>query len=239
MPSTTLPLGTEVTYRGMTGAEEDLLMNDKKFRSGEAIDEILAGCVESITTGEGEDAKTKDFIQVGDIQRLKTPDRLALLLNIRRASYGDQQEVELGCTNKACGDTFNVVVDLSQIENVPAPEDYEADIGFEVVIGEGDDKKVIRFDYMTGHRERALAKQQSNLMTFAMLSRIKEVEGVHKNDVRKWLLGLPVLLRRDLRSKMSEVEAGPSMERTADCPVCGEEVAFHIHAQPGFFFPEG
>lgn len=238
MAELTLPLGTHVTYRGMTGRDEDILTNQKKFRSGDAIDEVMASCVQSVTTGEGEDAKTKDYIQVGDIRRLKTPERIALLYAIRQASYGDTLEVELRCTNPSCGEEYSVSVDLKEMDNIPCPADYAGD-GFEVAVedAEGESRKVI-FDYMDGRREQQLAKQTQGVATFAMLARIKEVEGVHKNDIKQWLLDLPVRQRQVLRKKMADFECGLDTELRADCTFCGTENSFQPHGTKDFFFPE-
>lgn len=238
MPILKLPLGGMVRYRGMTGREEDLLMNQRKFKSGEAIDEVLANCVEAFGTEDESGAfqPTKEFVQVDDILRLKTPDRLALLLAVRRESYGDELDVEMKC--ESCDETFNANIDLSQIETKPVPEDYDPENGFEVVLGSGEDKKHVRFDYMTGNHERVLAKQKDNLMTAAMRARLRSVEGVHRNDLKRWLLELPIHLRRELRQKMSDSDCGPVMSRKVDCPYCGHEHTISVHHAPGFFYPE-
>lgn len=238
MPILKLPLGGAVKYRNMTGAEEDLLTNQKKFQSGEAIDEILANCTEAIGSVDeaGEFHPDREFIRVEDIQRLKTPDRMALLLAVRRESYGDELDVDLRC--ESCEQDFSANIDLSQVEMKPVPEDYDPDQGFEVEVDVDGKPTRIRFDYMTGNHERMLAKQKDNLMTAAMQARLREVEGVNRNDFRRWLLNLPVTARRDLRKMMSETDCGPVMRRTVDCPYCGHEHQINAHHAPGFFFPE-
>ena len=44
MYSFELPSGTELELREMTGAEEELLTNQRLIRSGEAINQVLRNC---------------------------------------------------------------------------------------------------------------------------------------------------------------------------------------------------
>ena len=222
MPKMTLPSGITIEYRGMTGRDEDLLTNRKKLMSGEAMDEILKNCI--IDFG----GKAP---MLSDVEALISPDRIALLLAIRIESYGDSMDVELDCGNEACaGNKTRVTVDLSTIESTPLPE---GEGGFEVTV-EG---KRVKFGYLTGKKERALAKTKEDLLTTAMALRLIEVEGIHANDHKKWLRDLPVAGRRTLRDAMAATDAGPQTVKTADCSSCGNELRFDVQAQVSFFFP--
>lgn len=241
MPIMELPLGAAVKYRGMTGREEDILTNEKKRRTGEFIDEILANCVQEMGTLTDEGFQAADgmkVVQEGDILRLKAPDRTALLLAVRQASYGDEMDMETKCVN--CENLFSVNVDLSEaVEHRPVPEDYIEGRGFEVTLAEGTEEEVVvTFDYMNGHGERMVSKQQDAILTAAMRARLKEVSGIHKNDLKNWLLDLPIRLRNQLRNRMAEKDAGPDMSFTFDCPYCSQEHRESLHSSPGFFFPE-
>lgn len=224
MPLLKLPLGQEVEYRGMTGREEDILTNRKKVMSGEALDEVLANC--TLRIGENKN------VQIGDVQRLKGPDRAALLIAIRRESFGDELTADLKCDE--CREMFGVSVDLSQLPDRPAPEG-EAPYTIEVEV---DGKPVkLMVDFIDGRAENALAKVKDNVATMAMLYAIKEIEGVHSNDKKRWLLDLPIRARNEIRDKLKILECGPDPVATADCPNCGNEVTFNVQSQPGFFFP--
>jgi hypothetical protein len=237
MPELKLPLGTAVTYRGMRGRDEDLLANEKKMRSGEAIDELLANCVQAIgTLDDGVFEVEKGHVQVGDILKLKTPERTALLLAVRQESYGDELPVEIEC---GCGNKYNVKVNLSELEQVEPPEGYAAGHPVEARLSSG---AVVRFDYMDGNRERVLArtadKDKDKLITTSMGLRIVEVEGIARNDVTRWLRELPVRDRLELRQEMAKTDCGPKTDATADCDACGQENTFNVQLQKGFFFPE-
>lgn len=256
MAETTLPLGTNVTYRGMTGTDEDLLSNNAKVRSGQAINQILANCTSRLAL-PGKDAKTN--ISENDFSRLKSPERSALLLAIRRESYGDDVLIDLQCA--ACREKFAITFDLAQLKVKPArkaadgtidpgpytltltlPGVQPAKSGLTGVEAEDDSAPRVRevvVDFLDGRREVELAKTKENIASMAMLVRIKSVEGVHQNRVFEWLQNLPVASRSALRKEMATTECGIEEEQTADCPSCGEEVAFNALQQPRFFFPQG
>lgn len=230
-----LPLGTAVRVRGMTGRDEDILTNRKKMQNGEAIDEIMANCVEAIghLDEEGNFVADKEFVQVSDVLRLKTPDRVMLLHEIRRESFGDEVPTDLVC--EACNTKFSVAVDLTQLPVVDLPDDYDPEFGYEVKLSDG---TTVQFDYMNGNRERQLAKVRDNRMTMGMLARLGEVEGVDRGNRKAWLLNLPVKLRNELRRKMVDKECGVDTNVTADCTACGAENQFNVQGHPSFFFPE-
>jgi hypothetical protein len=223
-----LPLGGTAEVRGMKGREEDLLSNEKLVRSGEAMELLLAGCTSRLrelteeTEGRG--------IRTADTEALLSPDRVALLLAIRAETYGDTVECELQCAERSCREKFAVDVDLSEISSKPAKGEgpYTATLS---------DGTVVKFDFMTGKREKALARMKTNVATAALEARVKDVSGTHRNDIRRWLEDVSAGLRNELRNKMEELDCGPEVIATAECPTCGEEVQFVIPEQRGFFFP--
>lgn len=226
MPPLKTPLGHDIEYRGMTGRDEDILTNKKKVQSGEAINEVLANCVLSI---DG-----KDKVSIVDIDKLKEPDRRALLLAIRKASFGSVMEIELQCTNENCRTKFAADFDLEQLEEVPLPEGYDEATGFDVALSDG---TTVRFDYMDGVAERKLMREKNELVTQSMLLRIKQVSGQHANDLKRWLKDLPSGLRTELRAEMEKRECGPNPTVSVDCTACGEEHSLVVQTQASFFFP--
>lgn len=235
MPHTKLPLGTAVSYRGMTGRDEDILTDRKKLQNGDAIDEIMANCTLAMGTVDAETgafAAEKETIQPADILRLKTPDRTSLLMAIRRESFGDELDIEIQCDS--CNAKVAAQVDLSKLEEKPLPVEYNEEFGFERKLSSG---TTIQFDYMNGNREKQLAKMTGNLVTMSMLGRLGYVEGVDKGDRKNWLLNLPVRLRNEIRKLMAETECGVETDASVDCTSCGTEIHFNVQGQQGFFFP--
>lgn len=240
MAEKTLPLGTQVTIRGMNGFDEDVLSNQKKLRSGEAINEVLANCTQRLVV-LGKEPKTK--VSPADIARLKTPDRSALLIEIRRETYGDDVLIDIQCP--LCREKFAITQDLSKLETRPAPQNPDGtlksgpySLTLELPDLEGAvAPREVQVDLLDGRLEQELMKTKENLMTMSMFLRIKAVEGVHQNKVFDWLQSLPSKTRKSLRTEMAKFECGVEEDRTADCTGCGEEVSFNAIQQPRFFFP--
>lgn len=225
MPTLTLPVaGIDVEYRGFSGREEDLLADRKKMMDGSAIEEILTACV--VRFGEQEKALQKD------ISELVSADREVLLFGVRRETFGDTVEVPLKCDNQNCQEAWNVEVDLSTIEVKPMPA---GDRPFSATLSSG---VTITFDYLTGKGEKVLSKQQQNLLSKVLELRLRSVEGVHENGVKKWLLDAPAKVRHEIRAAMKKMDCGPQSEKTADCPTCGKEISFNPERSPNFLYPQ-
>ena len=227
MPTLKLPLGGEAVYRGMTGREEDLLTNKKLVRSGEAVDLVVANCVESL--------RGEDKVTLKTIRGLCSPDRMALLLAIRIESYGPEMEVKL----QGQDGVFTVNVDLLEaieMREAPAEWNEESDFPFEATVKTDDGEITVPFTYMTGKEELRVTRAE-NPITTVMLLRMGSIEGVHDNDRRRWPQELPVRERQALRRAMEEADCGPQMSLTADDPTTGDEVNFNIMESESFFFP--
>lgn len=211
----------EVIFRGMTGNEEDILFDEKKVKKGDAVNEILLNCIESL---DGKKPTMKDILE------FKAPDRLTLLVWIRQESYGDIIEnAEITC--RRCKHTNIVDIDLSEL---PYKESDTEEDTFTVAI---DGKQVI-FGHIDGKQEKKLLNIDKDLMTMGMLIRIKEVEGVHPNGIKKWLKGLPVKERNALRKAMQETDCGIDTEITLQCEECGSKIVTRVESLANFFFPQ-
>ena len=62
MHTFTLPSGTEIDLVEMTGAEEDLLTNQRLMRNGEAVNQVLANCTKRL--GENTAPTVKDILDL-------------------------------------------------------------------------------------------------------------------------------------------------------------------------------
>jgi hypothetical protein len=82
MYSFELPSGTELELREMTGAEEELLTNQRLIRSGEAINQVLRNCF--VRLGEKTDP------DLSEVMNLLSGDRLFALVRLRQISLGDE-----------------------------------------------------------------------------------------------------------------------------------------------------
>ncbi|VBB41662.1 hypothetical protein TRIP_B120097 [uncultured Desulfatiglans sp.] len=89
-----LPSGLEIELREMTGAEEELLTNQRLIRTGDAVNQALKNCI--VRLGDNDEPTVKDVLD------LLSGDRLFVLVRLRQISLGDEVELELTCPNTAC-----------------------------------------------------------------------------------------------------------------------------------------
>lgn len=218
----TLPSGIDVELREMTGAEEELLTNQRLVRSGDAINQVLKNCIVSL----GEE-KT---VEVGHVQDMLSGDRLALLVYLRQISLGDTVELELQCPNSGCRARTFVSVDLNDLESSSYGEDRE--FAFKLP----GSKSNVKFGYLDGHKEKRLALLKEPNITSAMLMRIITIDD--KPPSKKLLADMSMKDRSALRAEMSRVDAGIKTTIECDCEQCGTLIKSRLEAEPSFLFPE-
>lgn len=205
----------------MTGAEEELLTNQRLIRSGNAINQVFKNCL--IRLGE-----KKDFI-MKDILDLLSGDRLTLLVHLRKISLGEEAELELNCTNQGCGVTNNITVNLEDLEETP----YGEERVFKFILPRS--KKKVSFIYLDGHMEKRLAELKEASISSAMLMRIKDIDG--NPPTKKSMNDMPMFDRNALRAEMHRVDAGIDTSLDADCEACGTRIRTRLEAESGFLFP--
>lgn len=167
-------LKKNVQVRGMRVREMDVLSDKRALLSGTAVDLILAGCCldESI-----------------DISKILSADRNALFTAIRRATYGDEYEFNIGCP--ACGTRALYSVDLAQLPIIEGDE--------EMIKRQIDDPKTLHkfkfpicgkmayWSFATSADEKERLKiiknNQDKKATKSLLLTIKNVEGLKDEGI--------------------------------------------------------
>lgn len=221
MYSFELPSGTELELREMTGAEEELLTNQRLIRSGEAINQVLRNCF--VRLGEKTDP------DLAEVMNLLSGDRLFALVRLRQISLGDEVELELSCPNSACRMTNFVTVNLEDLKVTPYGEERE--FAFKLL----GSKKTVRFGYLDGHKEKRLASLREPNISSAMLIRVLDIDG--KAPSKKSLAEMSMRDRNALRQEMSRVDAGIDTSVETECDGCGTKIRTRLEAEPAFLFP--
>jgi hypothetical protein len=216
-----LPSGIEIELKEMTGAEEELLTNQRLIRSGDAINQVLRNCL--VRLGE----KTEPTIN--DVLDLLSGDRLFALVRLRQISLGDEVELELNCPNSACRMTNYLSVNLEELEVTPYTDQREFDFKLP------GSKTAVRFDYLDGHKEKRLASLREPNITSAMLIRILDIDG--KPPSKKILAEMSMRDRGALREEMARVDAGIDTTVEVECDGCGTRIRTRLEAEPAFLFP--
>ena len=216
-----LPSGIEIELKEMTGAEEELLTNQRLIRSGDAINQVLRNCF--VRIGE----KTEPT--VNDVLDLLSGDRLFALVRLRQISLGDEVELELTCPNSACRMTNYLTVNLEELKVTPYTDQREFDFTLP------GSKKIVRFGYLDGHKEKRLASLREPNITSAMLIRIIDIDG--KPPSKKILAEMSMRDRGALREEMARVDAGIDTAVEVECDGCGTRIRTRLEAEPAFLFP--
>lgn len=217
-----LPSGTEVELREMTGAEEDLLTNEQMMRSGEGINQVFANCV--LRIGENESPGMQD------VMNMLSGDRAFVLVRLRQVSLGDEVDLDLKCTNPACGADNFTRVDLRDLEVDPYGEGREFDFTLPK------SGKKVRFCLMDGHKETRLAQMRKRDITTAMLLRIISID--EEPPSKKAMNEMPLFDRNALRAEMASKDGGIDTTIETTCYSCGSALQTRLEAEPSFLFPK-
>lgn len=216
-----LPSGPEIELREMTGAEEELLTNQRLIRSGDAVNQVLANCI--VRMGENEEVSTKDVLD------MLSGDRLFVLVRLRQVSLGDEVELDPVCPNTACRAKNHILVDLNDLPVTPYGEEREF-----VFTLPGSGGKV-RFVHLDGHKEKRLAQISEPNISSAMMIRILEIDDAAPS--KKTLAEMSMRDRAALRAEMLRVDAGIDTNVECDCESCGARIRTKLEAEPSFLFP--
>ena len=216
-----LPSGIEAGFREMTGAEEEILTNQRMIRNGTAVNQVLKNCL--VNLGDN------DKPSMNDVLGLLSGDRLALLVELRGVSLGDEVDLELVCTNPACRDTNYVTVDLGDLERSTYGEARE--FSFELPGA----KTTVRFGLLDGHMEKRLAAIKEVSISSAMTMRIIDIDGAKPS--KKLMNDMSMRDRKALRAEMQRVDAGVDTIVVVDCEACGQRLRTRLESEPAFLFP--
>jgi hypothetical protein len=223
----TLPSGAECTVREMTGADEDILTNEKLVRANKAQHQLLGNVVTAL---DGKKPSGQDVLNMW------SSDRAAVMLRTRVLSYGPSLKSKHECENNDCKNEFEFEVDhlLDDLIYRPLSGDPEA---LTVDLPSG---VTVTLRAMRGTDEARLvqARQKGELMTELLFSRIVELQGVQdRNRVRDWLRNAPLRDRTALRTAMEQMEFGYQTQVDVTCPLCNTEQRVDVMSVTDFFFP--
>jgi hypothetical protein len=216
-----LPSRPEIELREMTGAEEELLTNQRLIRNGDAVNQVLKNCI--VRIGEKSETATSDVLA------MLSGDRLFVLVRLRQISLGDEVELELVCPNVACRAKNRATVSINDLPVTPYGEERE----FTFALPASGAK--VRFGYLDGHKEKRLAQMQEPSISSAMLIRILDIDG--NPPSKKALAEMSMRDRSALRQEMIRIDAGIDTAIELDCDSCGTRIRTRLEAEPGFLFP--
>lgn len=231
----------EVSLYPMTGFEEDLLLTDNKKVAGhEALNTVLANCLQRVGTIEFQPAthRTGAEKQLAEkiVQGLLLGDRSFLLICLRWWSLKEAYTYRFASACPACQEEATHVLDLRDLEVtlMPEPERREYDVTLPRA------QKVVRFRLLTVADERRLVRMlktsKERLASLSLWLRITSLDGqsvTSPRDLQQW----STYDREALREEMDKVDGGVDVNVTLTCPECGETRKAPLGVGANFFLP--
>lgn len=200
--------------RGITGREQNYLTNMELLKKGLHISKILASCVLSLSTSDGEKLETPVSSVV---DKLLTTDRYFLMVQIRRESLGDKYVFQFKC--RKCEKSTAYTQDLSELEVTYAKDprmEYDIVLPTEqkavVKLPNGLDEKKV-YDIVKNHGD-TLATSMIGLT----LKTLNE-KPVTSDD----LMNLCVRDSNFITERLEEFSSGIDEKLQFECPDCGEQ----------------
>ena len=241
MPSHIIcPSGLAGEVRGLTGKEGKLLADRSLARSGATIDRILGSCwVQTTDAGVYELADGAN----PDWSKVLVGDRFYALVQIRRASFGDDYAFSVQCEAASCRERFEWELKLGDLSVRALSDEAKAAFRggnrFETALPRGDRK--VWFRLLSGAdevRAATLRRQgRENLLLEAVGLRIVEIEGVADKDRRRFLEDVELADLTALLDAFEHVDGGIETSIEVECPSCQAVQDVDLPFERGFFFP--
>lgn len=215
-----LPSGAKRTVLEMTASEESVLRQPEKLRTGRAIEELLLACVEGAEPDE--------------LMNMSRGDRTALLVAIRRISYGDIYSFQLTCSQ--CRSVNSKEINLLELEYTKADPDAPHKIklpksGWDVELRElngSDEHKMISL----------MKKTPDEMMAYEIYLCFEKIGGNPRDVVG--LDRVKKLVAADcqaIREAVAKFSPGVDTAIIGMCNTCKAEFTGNIPLTADFFFP--
>jgi hypothetical protein len=204
----TLPHGLRVgsewrrdaRLRALTGAEEEFLAEEGAGLSPvERTTALLARCVDRLGGAEA----TDDAIAC-----LTIGDREALLLQLRRLTFGDRLEAVVSCPVEDCGERLDVELSVADLLVEPYADEDEwrdADVG--------ELERRVMFRAPTGADQAAAARLAPDMKAAARALVERCVKGGEVDDA----------VARELPALMADRDPQAEVVLSLSCPACDTE----------------
>lgn len=202
---------TTAEVRELTGADEEAIV--KISEPGKALMTILEKATVSVG-GKPADKETLSMLLAGD--------REALLLAIRRVTFGNEVELEAVCSR--CPELQTFIVDLEKDVEIKALEDKINDRRFTLDLKVGRVKVALPTGDTQNKLVNASNKNAAELDTLLLSNCVLEI-----NDVpvlgQAQIRNLGIKDRRTILEEIAKRNPGPLLSEVKKaCKTCGQEV---------------
>jgi len=222
------------------GIKAKLFADRTLSKSGAVMDRLLQSCwLETIDPG------VYDFTDEAspDWSKVLVGDRFYALLQIRRATFGDEYAFSVQCQSVGCRRRFEWELCLDDLPvralSAEARATFQQGNRFEIVLPRSGRRAWFRL--LTGAEEARAAtlrrQERDDHLIDAVDLRIVEIEGVAEKDRRRFLEEMELADLTRLLDASDEVDCGVETGIEVECPRCGDVQDIELPFARGFFLP--
>lgn len=231
----TLPTGFAVENRwyrsawlhSLNGADEEAIREvAQALFPVERITLLLTRCLTNLGP--------KSAIDSDDVRALTVGDRDALLLHLRRVTYGERIQSVLTCPQTECREKMDLELTIGDIL---VPPNEHAKKLYEVVIRENGNAYNVQFRLPTGADQEAAAKfarHDPDAASKLLLQRC--IQGITKDGTTmKIENGLSVPVAEAVSKRMAELDPQAEILLNLTCPACKQNFLANFDIGDYFF----
>ncbi len=201
----------EAELRMLTGADEEFMVESANAMLPVTwTHALLSRCITHLNGVEAVTPLTVASLTVGD--------REALLLHLRRLTFGERMQCTLTCPQSDCGELMDLELKVSDLLQPPNPDPAPV---YEFTVEKDGSRYRILFHLPTGMDQEAAARQAHiDIQTAAEVLLRRCVADVVGEDDNRLVWSSELLL--DLPARMAELDPQAELVLNLTCPVCGE-----------------
>lgn len=225
-----------MTFREMTGVEEDLLSDRQLHRRGTTIEEVLKNCVTAIGNEDNPTLIEDRNALVELLPKFQLADSSLMLLHLRQVSLGSIFKYKARCEDQNCRETNQYTFDLSTMgvtyrEEEPVPQ-YRISFG---------DSRTAQIKLLTLLDNPKLVRTRRDNpereLTMKLFLQLTELDGKNVSSYHE-VQKMSSRQRSSLREAIRKEEYGVDMMVTNACKYCGHEWDMMLPVgTTDFFFP--
>ncbi len=236
MEKITCPSGLIGEIRGLRVRDEDALMSGGVSAANAAMDDLMARCwAETKSPGVYEKFaggldKDQKLVPSGMLQG----DRMYLLIQLRRITYGNDFDFQVKCSNDFCEKNIHWEFQLSDLEVRFLSKESKGFLldGNRFPVDLPGCKKKAWFKLLTGRDEKKLAQiretKKKSISSAILFNRIVEIEGVNRPDLENFILDLEGIDAKTLRDGFEKMDCGVDTTIELNCPACKTKLSVEL-----------
>jgi hypothetical protein len=225
-------------FKELTGAEEDVITNDKLSFTNKMV-QVVRGCTVALIGENGQEVTgEKDLVKA--IPKMTIGDLTVALFRIREMTVGNEYRQIVTCPNENCLTleekpfSWTAMFNLSEDFPLKPCSGDPHDVVREFITERG---TKVTWSFMTGearirYENTATSKDRA---TAVMMMRARTIND--KPATKEVLRSLSMPDRAEIREKMVADEGGIDTSFDAECKNCGHEFKGSIVSSFDFFFP--